>query len=101
VEVLNPHRSTWRWFRKHYWTIAPDRLVRLKEGQVEVRFDSNLVTVEMRQHKPGEMPPYSHFVSELPRRFLKKFPVMLQFDKRGRFRGVIIFKPREKAIPPN
>src|SRR2546427_639931 len=28
VEVLNPHRSSWRWFRKHDWTIAADRLVR-------------------------------------------------------------------------
>ena len=29
VEVLNPHRSTARFFRKHDWTIAADRLVRL------------------------------------------------------------------------
>lgn len=94
VEVLNQHRSTWRWFRKHDWTISADRLVRLQEAGVEVRFDSYLVTVEMRKHKLGEMPPYSHFVSELPRRLLKNFPVMLQFDKRRRFTGLIIFKPR-------
>lgn len=91
VEVLNEHRS--RFFRKHNWTVAADRLVRLEEGGIDVRFDSHLVTVELRKHKRGEMPPYSHFVWELPRRFLKKFPVMLQFDKRRRFTGLMIFKP--------
>ncbi len=91
VEVLNEHRS--RFFRKHNWTIAADRLVRLEEGGIDVRFDSHLVTVELRKHKRGELPPYSHFVWELPRKFLKKFPVMLQFDQRRRFTGLMIFKP--------
>ena len=45
----------------------------------------------------GEMPPYSHFVWELPRKLLKHFPVMLQFDKRRRFTGLVIFKPDRKA----
>ena len=97
VEVLNPHRSGPRWFRKHDWTIAADRLVRLEEGGVDVRFDSHLVTVELRKHQRGEMPPYSHFVWELPRNLLKKFPVMLQFDKSRRFTGLVIFKPDRKA----
>ena len=95
VEVLNEHRS--RFFRKHDWTIAADRLVRLEEGGIDVRFDSHLVTVELRKHKRGEMPPYSHFVSELPRKLLKNFPVMLQFDKRRRFTGLVIFKPDRKV----
>ena len=97
VEVLNPHRSNSRWFRKHDWTIATDRLVRLEEGGIDVRFDSHLITVELRKHKRGEMPPYSHFVGELPRQLLKKFPVMLQFDQRRRFTGLVIFKPDRKA----
>ncbi len=91
VEVLNEHCS--RFFRKHDCTVAADRLVRLDEGGIEVRFDSHLVTVELRKHRRGEMPPYSHFVWELPRKLLKKFPVMLQFDKRRRFTGLVIFKP--------
>lgn len=97
VEVLNPHRSTWRLLRKHDWTIAADRLVRLEEGGVKIRFDMNLVEVELRKPKRGERPPYSHFVWELPRKFLKSFPVMLQFDKRRRFTGFIIFKPNPGA----
>jgi len=95
VEILNEHRS--RFFRKQNWTIAADRLVRLEEGGIDVRFDSHLVTVELRKHQRGEMPPYSHFVWELPRNLLKKFPVMLQFDKSRRFTGLVIFKPDRKA----
>jgi hypothetical protein len=96
VEVLNPHRSQSRWFRKPDWTIAADRLVRLAEGGVEVRFDTCMVSVKVRKHKRGEMPPYSHFVWELPRKLLRQFPVILQFDKRRRFTGLVIFKPQNK-----
>lgn len=97
VEVLNPHRGSSRWLRGRDWTIAADRLVRLKEGGIDVRFDSHLVTEELRKHQRGEMPPYSHFVWELPRKLLKNFPVMLQFDKRRRFTGLVIFKPDRKT----
>ena len=93
VEVLNQHHCNDRWFRKHDWTIAADRLIRLEEAGIEVRFDSHLISIELRKHKRGEMPPYSHFVWELPRKFLKEFPVMLQFDKGRRFTGLTIFKP--------
>ena len=95
VEVLNPHRSTARFFGKHDWTIAADRLVLLEEDGIEVRFDSFSVGVKLRKHKRGEMPPYTHFVSELPRKLLKKFPVMLQFDKQNQFTGLVIFKPSD------
>lgn len=97
VEVLNPHRSTSRWLRGRDWTIAADRLVRLEEDEIEVRFDSHFVAVKLKKHKRGEMPPYTHFVSELPRKFLKQFPVMLEFDQRRRFTGLVIFKPEKKT----
>lgn len=97
VEVLNPHRSTSRWMRGRDWTISEDRLVRLEEGGVEVSFCSFQVAVKLRKHKRGEMPPYTHFVSELPRKFLKTFPVMLQFDQRRRFTGLLIFKPGDES----
>jgi hypothetical protein len=68
-------------------------MVRLEEDGIEVRFDSFSLGVKLRRHKRGEMPPYTHFISELPRQFLKKFPVMLQFDQRRQFTGLVIFKP--------
>lgn len=93
VEVLNPHRCNSRLFRKFNVTIAADRMVRLEESGVDVRLDTHSISVEMRKHKRGEMPPYSHFVWELPRKFLKNFPVMLQFDKQREFTGLVIFRP--------
>lgn len=98
VEVLNPHRSTSRWLRGRDWTIAADRLVRLEEDGIEVRFDSHFIGVKLKKHKRGEMPPYTHFVSELPRKLLKNFPVMLEFDRRRRFTGLVIFKPRDEPV---
>lgn len=95
IEVLNLHRS--RLFRSKDILCAAERMVRLEEGGVECRLGGNLITVELRKHKRGDMPPYSHFVSELPRKFLKKFPVMLQFDQRRRFTGLVIFRPDPKA----
>jgi hypothetical protein len=75
---------------------ALKRLVRLAEGGVENLFDTCLVSVEVRKLERGEMPSYSHFVWELPRKLLRHFPVMLQFDKRRRFTGLAIFKPQNK-----
>jgi len=95
VEVLNEHRRRRRGFRKPDRISAAERLVRLNEGGMAVRFDTHLVTVELRKRQRGEKPPYSHFVWELPRKFLKNFPVMLQFDKRRRFTGLVIFKPEQ------
>jgi len=92
VEVLNPHRS--RLFRSRNITIAADRLVSLEEGGVQCRFDSHTVILRMARRKRREAPPFSAFVSELPPKALKRFPVMLEYDRRGGFIGLTIFKPQ-------
>jgi hypothetical protein len=72
----------------------------LNEGGIEVRFNSHFAGV--KPHKRGEMPPCSHFVRELPRKFLKKFPTMLEFNKRRQFTGLTFFKPDAgKSNPKN
>lgn len=96
VEVLNLHRS--RLFRSKNMVCAAERIVRLEEDGMACSCDTHLVTVELRKHQRGAMPPYSHFVWELPRKFLKKFPVVLQFDKRRRFTGLVIFKPKSDRL---
>jgi len=90
VEVLNLHRS--KLFRSKDILCAAERMVRLNENGVECRLDGHLITIELRKHKRGDMPPYSHFIWELPRKCLEKFPVMLEFDKRREFTGLTIFK---------
>jgi hypothetical protein len=102
VEVLNLHQS--RVFRRTDILCAAERIVRLVEGGVECQVDGHLVTVALKKHKRGEMPPYGAFVWELPRKLLKNFPVMLEYDQRRRFVGLTIFKPapakRRVSKPP-
>ena len=94
VETVNRHKATGRWFKNRDWQIAEDRLVRLNEGPVEIGFSTHTIDVRMKKHVKGEMPPYTHFVWELPRKLLKKFPVMIKFGKRDEFKGVIIWRPQ-------
>jgi hypothetical protein len=96
VETLNRHKATGRLFKNRDWQIAEDRLVRLREGPVEVQFSTHTIDVRMTKRVKGEMPPYTHFVWELPRKLLKKFPVMVQFGKRDEFKGVIIWRPQSR-----
>jgi hypothetical protein len=91
IEVLNLHQS--RLFRRSDILCAAERIVSLAEGGIECRVDGHLVTIELRKHKRGEMPPYGAFVWELPRKLLRNFPVMLEYDKRRRFVGLTIFRP--------
>lgn len=95
VEVQNAYRS--RMFRSHDTSIAADRMVTLQEGGVTCDFDTWMVRLEFGKRKRGAEPPAGAFVWELPRRALKKFPVMLEYDRRGRFVGLCIFRPDRKA----
>lgn len=97
VEVLNRHQPADRWLRSKDILCAAERMVRLEEGGADIRCDGFSISVELRKHKRGEMPPYLHFVSELPRKFLQRFPVMLQFDQRRLFTGLVIFKADRKV----
>ena len=91
VEVLNPHRSAL--FRQWNVTVAADRLVKLPEGNVTCQLDDHMLPIRFGRRRRGAEPPFSEFVSELPRRVLKKFPVMVETDRRGRFVGLVVFKP--------
>lgn len=92
VEVLNLHQS--RLFRGSDILCAAERIIRLEEDGIECSVDGHLVRIELRKHERGEMPPYGAFVWEMPRKLLKNFPVMLEYDKRRRLVGLTIFKPR-------
>jgi hypothetical protein len=79
---------------KHAINVAADRIVHLREGDVECWVDSNLVHVRWKKafHKGKEL-PYGAFPSELPKRILKHFPVLLEYDKNHNLVGVNILKP--------
>ena len=97
VEVLNPHKS--RLFRTRDISVAADRLVELHESGVICKIDDHTVRVRVGLRRRGSEPPYGAFLSELPRKVLAKFPVMVEYDRRERFIGVLIFRERKHSAP--
>ena len=93
VDVHNSYRSRLFGRSKLDIAVAAERGVRLEEAGVEYWLDTHTLDIRLRPHKRGDEPPFISFVSELPRKALKHFPVMVQYDQRGRFVGVVIFKP--------
>lgn len=93
VEVHNAYRS--RWFRRSKLdiSVAAERIVCVQEGDIECWLDTDLAKLTLRKHKHGEPPPYGAFLSELPKRALKRFPLLVEYDARGELVGVTIFKP--------
>jgi len=94
VGVHNAYRS--RLFRRERRdiTIAADRTVRLNEDGIECWLDTFLVEIKLRKRTRAEPLAYHAFVSELPKRVLKRFPLLVAYDQKGEFVGVTIFKPR-------
>lgn len=90
VAVHNSYPS--RLFRRHKVNIAADRIVRVHEDEIECWIDTNLAKLSVRKRQPGEHPPYGAFLSELPKRILKRFPLLIEYDDRGRLVGVTIFR---------
>ena len=93
VKVCNPHRS--RLFRRigRDITIAADRIIKLREGQVECWLDTHLVHVRWKTAARGKAaPPYGAFPWELTKAKLKNFPVILEHDAKGRFTGLKILR---------
>ena len=94
VDVHNSYRS--RLFRSKNISMAAERIVRVEEGGMECWLDTHLICFRFEKREPGSEPPFSAFLSELPRKALKRFPVMLDYDRRGRFVGLSIFRPQER-----
>ena len=91
VRVQNAYRSSL--FRRHAITIAADRMVDLCEGGVECGVDTHMVRVRLRPRKKGVKPPYGALVSELSRKELGRFPLLVEYDDGGELVGVCIFRP--------
>lgn len=95
VEVLNPHKS---WIlRSRDITVAADRLVELEDSGVVCKLDDHTVRIRMERRQRGSEPPYGAFLSELPLKVLSKFPVMVEYDRQGRFVGVLIFREQKDS----
>ena len=93
VAVQNAYRARWFRRRESDISISADRIVRLEEDSIECWIDTHLAKLTLRKHKRGERPPYGTFLFELPKRALKRFPILVEYDGRGKLVGVTIFRP--------
>jgi hypothetical protein len=90
VDVHNMYRS--RLFRRLNMDVAADRTVTVQEDDIEYSIDSYFARIRLREHKRGEQPPYGAFVWELPKRALKKFPLLIEYTKDGELTDVSVLR---------
>ncbi len=90
VEVANPYRSDL--FRDLPITVVAHRTVTLFEDGFECGIDEHMVRLRTEPRRPKAEPPFGAFLSELPRKTLKSFPVMVEYDRRGRLVGLCLFR---------
>ena len=92
VDVHNSYRSNLFRESKLDIAVAAERIVRVDEDGIECSLSGSQVRLRLKKHKMGERPAYGAFVFELPKRALKKFPLLVEFDTRGELVGVDIFR---------
>lgn len=83
IDVQNAYRSR---LLDRDITIASDRIVRFEEGGVECMSDTHTLRIKLRARDQKSGLPYSAFPSELPRKLLKLFPILLEYDTHNRSR---------------
>lgn len=97
ADVHNSYRSKLFHRSKLDIAVAAERTVRVEEDGIECSLSGSQVRLRLKKHQMGERPPYGAFVAELPKRVLKKFPLLVEFDSRGKLVGIDIFRPIPSA----
>ena len=73
--------------------LAAERIVELKESGIICSVSPHRIDIQVApEKKKGSKPDYSNFVSELRKKDLKHFPVILHFDDSFKFSGLTILK---------
>ena len=91
VEVQNAYRSS-LFGKERDTTIAADRMVRLREGGIECHLDTHTLHLRLAANEPRDRLPFGAFPWELSKTQLKRFPIILEYDRRGRFVGLTLFR---------
>jgi hypothetical protein len=90
VDVHNSYKS--KLFDKGI-NMAAERIVNLKEDNVECSIDEYLVHIRLLdKDRKRKGKKYGGFPWEIKRKNLKHFPVIFDFDEKYRFLGLTIFK---------
>ena len=90
VDVHNSYKS--RLFGRGI-NIAAERIVNVREGNVECSIDDHLIHVRLHdedRNRGGKR--YGGFPWEIRKKHLKHFPVIFDFDEKYRFLGLTILK---------
>ena len=92
IDVHNSYKS--RVFGdKSEINLAAERIVELKESGIKCSVSRHTIDIQVApEKKRGSKPDYSNFVSELRKKDLKHFPVILHFDDSFNFTGLTILK---------
>ncbi|MBM4040629.1 MAG: hypothetical protein FJ290_19150 [Planctomycetes bacterium] len=94
VKVANAYKKAWPGGKGGDMTIADDRIIKLREGQVECWLDTHLVHVRWKPKPRGKREPnYGAFPWELSKAKLRNFPIILEYDTKDRFTGLTILRP--------
>lgn len=97
VDVHNSYRSRLFARSKLDISVAAERSVHLEESGIECSIDLHLVSVKLVKHKRGQRPPYGAFLSELPKRALERFPLLVEYNDASELVGVTIFRPAARS----
>ncbi len=90
VDVHNSYKSNA--FAKGI-NMAAERIVNVKEDNVECHIDQHLIHVRLLdKDRKGGKKKYGGFPWEIRRKDLKHFPVIFDFDEKYRFLGLAILK---------
>lgn len=92
IDVHNSYKS--RLFGKdHEIHIAAERIVNLKESGIECHLDQHLIHIKMNKgRKKLGKEKYGGFPWEIKKKYLKKFPVIFEFDENHQFLGLTILR---------
>lgn len=92
VDVHNSYKSN-LFNKKHEINIAAERIVLLKESEVECHIDQHLIYIKINKtrKKLGKV-KYGGFPWEIKKKHLKNFPVIFDFDKKYQFLGLTILR---------
>ena len=103
VDVHNAYKTRLRQLGKPI-NIAADRIVTLKERGVECSVDDFMIAIRLSRDKSSPREPeYGGFPWELKKDHLKNFPVLFEFNRNHKLRGLSILlgvpEPRRKRKP--
>ena len=90
VDVHNSYKSN---LFDQEINIAAERMVKVKEGDIECHIDNHLIHIRLRDRdRKSKGKRYGGFPWEIKKKNLRHFPVIFDFDEKYKFLGLTIFK---------